>query len=114
MSNKILKNFVIENTSARTTKTKGFTEKTMQLRNYGIGKKITLDEVKKLAEYFDQEADKKGGKYIIRGRNAYRDNMTIRDSEGNYYDDDDDYFVKRNYDRDICGEFFAIQIVYSK
>jgi len=113
MSNKILKNFLIENTTVRATKTKGFTEKTMQLRKNGKSK-ISLADVKKLAEYFDEEADKKGGKYIIRARNIYRDNLTIRDSNGTYYDDDIDYFAKRNYDRKVYNEFFTIQIVYSK
>jgi hypothetical protein len=66
MSDKFLKQFLIVNSSERKTKTKGFVEKTMQLRKNGKSK-ISLGDVKKLAEYFDKEADKKGGKYIIMG-----------------------------------------------
>jgi len=66
-------------------------------------------------KYFDEEQEKKGGKYLIRARNIYRDNITVRDSNGNYYDDDPDYFSKRpNYDPDTFQEFDRIQIIYSR
>ena len=121
MTDKFLKQFLIENKTERITKTKGFVEKTMQLRKNK--KKITLEDVKKLAEIYDKDVDKKGGRYLIRARNIYRDNITntdsqnnttIRDSNGNYIDDDPEYYEKRNYDRDKYNEFFTIQIVYSK
>ena len=116
MTDKFLKQFLIVNSSERKTKTKGFVEKTMQLRKKGKDKKITLEDVKKLAEIYDKDVDKKGGRYLIRARNIYRDNtnITIRDSNGKYIDDDPEYYDKRNYDRDKYNEFFTIQIIYSK
>jgi len=123
MSDKFLKQFLIVNSTERKTKTKGFVEKTMQLRKKGKDKKITLEDVKKLAEIYDKDVDKKGGRYLIRARNIYRDNttkmdsqrdITIRDSNGKYIDDDPEYYEKKNYDRDKYNEFFTIQIVYSK
>ena len=113
MTDKFLKSFLIKNTTEK--KTKGFVEKTMEIVKKGKDKTVSLKEVKELAKLFDKEKDKKGGKYIIRARNIYRDNLTIRDFDGNYYDDDDpNYYNVRGYNEKKYEEFFRIQIISVK
>jgi hypothetical protein len=66
-----------------------------------------LNEVKQMAKDFDKLATKDHGKYIIRARNVYRDNITVRDFNGRYYDD-------RGYDRDEFESFQKIQVYFVK
>ena len=92
-------------------KTKGFTQKTMQLIKKGK-QFISLKDVKDIAKELDKHADKK---YVIRARNEYRDNLTIRDMHGNYYDEDEpDYYNVRGYVKNKYENFFMIQIVLVK
>ena len=92
-------------------KTKGFTQKTMQLIKKGK-QFISLKDVKDIAKELDKHADKK---YVIRARNEYRDNLTIRDMDGNYYDEDEaDYYNVRGYVKNKYEKFFMIQIVLVK
>ena len=61
MSNKFLKNFLISNHTERKTKTNGFLEKTTELAKKGKGKNkhISLEDIKELVKYFDEEQEKK-------------------------------------------------------
>jgi hypothetical protein len=107
----MFKNYLMSNINEK--KTKGFTQKTMDIVKKG-NKKITLNEVKQMAKDFDKLATKDHGKYIIRARNVYRDNITVRDFNGKYYDDDDDYYDDRGYDQGKFESFQKIQVYFVK
>ena len=106
-----LKNFMVKNATEK--KSKGFTQKSMELVKKG-GQTISLKEVKELANEFNHSVNKSGGKYIIRGRNQYRDNLTIRDFNGGYYDDDDNYYNARGYQKENFEKFHKLQIYFVK
>jgi hypothetical protein len=108
----MLKNFVVKGTTVR--KTKGFTQKTMDIMKKGNNETISLKEVKDLAKSFEKEADNNGGKFVIRARNKYRDNLTIRDFNGSYYDENDDYYNSRGYSKSEFDKFYHLQIYYIK
>ena len=106
-----LRDFMVKNPTER--KSKGFTQKSMELVKKG-NQMISLKEVRQLAKEFDHSVNKSGGKYVIRARNEYRDNLTIRDFNGGYYDDDDTYYETRAYQKDKFEKFHKLQIYFVK
>lgn len=93
--------------------TKGFVQKTTDIVRKDK-KLLTLKEVKDLCETLNKQVDKNGGKYVVRGRNEYKDNTTIRTYSGVYYDSDDDYYTNMGVEQDTFDKFYKIQIVYVK
>lgn len=98
--------------TTETKQTKGFIQKTVDIYKKDRTK-ISLKEVKKMAEQFNKDCEGKG-KYLIRGRNQYKDNLTIRDFGDRYYDQDNDYYDARGYEKAIYDDFYMIQLVYVK
>lgn len=97
-----------------TKTTKGFTEKIATLVK-SDHTPYTLKEVKDMAKKFNEDAEKNKGKYIIRGRNIYKDNLTIRAYDGTYFDaEGDEYYNARGYDKKKYDRFYTLQIVYVK
>ena len=94
-------------------KTKGFTQKTIELIKKGK-KMISLNEVKDISSEFDNLAKKSGAKYVIRARNEYHDNLTVRDMNGTFYDEADDYYTAKGYEKSKFDKFHMIQVVLVK
>ena len=94
-------------------KTKGFTQKTIELIKKGK-KMISLNDIKDISSEFDNLAKKSGAKYVIRARNEYRDNITVRDMNGRFYDEADDYYKANGYEKSKFDKFNIMQVVLIK
>jgi hypothetical protein len=102
-----------KNKDLTNVKTKGFTQKVQTFKKSN-NTPYTLQEIKELSKQFDKEAQKNNGKYLLRARNEYRDNLTIRSYDGKFYDDEDDYYDERAYDKEKYEKFNVFQIIYIK
>jgi hypothetical protein len=109
MNSNIFKNLKPVNQQIK--KTKGFTQKTVDIVNTK-SQPINLKQIKELTKIFQEESKKNDGKFIIRGRNKYHGNVTIRSYDGSFYDEDDDYYNARGYEREVFDDFEYLQIVY--
>lgn len=96
-----------------TVETKGYLKK-IQTFKKDDKKPFTLDEIKQKCKTFDEYAKKHDGKYILRARNEYRDNLTIKSYDGSFYDEDQDYYNARGYDPEKFEKFYMFQIIYLK
>lgn len=97
----------------KTVQTKGFIQKVQTFKRSN-NKPYTLEDIKNISKKFDEEAKKSNARYLLRARNEYRDNLTIRSYSGKYYDDEDDYYDARGYDKNKFEKFQTFQIVYVK
>jgi hypothetical protein len=94
-------------------KTKGYIKKT-EIFSKKDKKTYSLNEIKDLCKTYDNYVLKnKGSKYFIRAINEYGE-RTIREDNGTWYDEDDNYYNSRAYDKDKFEKFYQYQIVYTK
>jgi hypothetical protein len=91
--------------------TKRFTQKTVDIIK-DKKETMSLKEAKELAKTFGNQIGKES-MFIVKGLNCYGP-KTLRDYNGKWYDEEDDYYDARGYDRDKFENLFQVQIVYLK
>lgn len=94
-------------------KTKGYIKKT-EIYVKEDNKAYTLQEIKDMCKTFDNYAKENKGKYFLLARNEYRSELTIRSYNGTWYDEDDDYYNARGFEKDKFEKFYQFQVVYTK
>lgn len=109
MSSKFLKQFNFK--TMKVIDTKGFKRSTFEVFKDGE-QPITLAEVKKLNEEFAKASG--DAKYTIRGRNIYASNHTLKGMNDDWYDQDDNYYNSRGYEKEKFDSFQRIQLYVTK
>jgi len=93
----------------KTKETKNFIQKTVQLKKK-TNTDIKLNEIKLFLQTFDKHNEKHHLRYYVVGLNEYGV-KTIRSADGNYYDDDEDYFNARKYDMNKFNSYKHIELI---
>lgn len=71
---------------------------------------FTLKEIKELSKKFDNHIKK--GNYIILGLN-YTGVSTIKQWNGSFYDEVDEYYDTHGYDKNEYEKFYQIQVIHT-
>jgi hypothetical protein len=90
---------------------RGFTQKSVEIIK-GKDTRMSLGDAKEIEESFKKNSGD-NSKFVIRGRNKYG-TTTIRGFDGRWYNEDDDYYNARGYEKTDFEQFYRVQIVYLK
>lgn len=93
-------------------KTKGYIKKT-EIFSKNDKKPYSLEEIKDLCKTFDKHVLEKKGRYFVRALN-FKGETNLRSDRGVWYDEDENYYNSRGYDKDKFEKFYQFQIVYTK